>query len=154
VKHVTTSCLYLSLASISTTSCWTDRNIHGRKPQFGLEREHVSTALRPGYLQFTNLAYAGSVTEPSHSATMVVKLWAVLVSLEAFTLFPCYRSLGYTSNSTFLSCMDSRVESSGESSWLRPTFHVMFSRSISLCKYKLATMFRRSRTFGLTSRVI
>jgi len=85
---------------------------------------------------------------------MVVKLWAVLVSLEAFTLFPCYRSLGYTSNSTFLSCMDSRVESSGESSWLRPTFHVMFSRSISLCKYKLATMFRRSRTFGLTSRVI
>lgn len=93
--------LFVSPGSLNTTGWWVDRNIHGRKPQFGLEREHVSTALRPGYLQFTNLAYARSVTEPSHLATMVVKLWAVLVSLEAFTLFPCYRSLGYTSNSTF-----------------------------------------------------
>lgn len=63
-----------------------------------------STFLRPfglGYLRFTNLTYARSVTEPSHSTTMVDELWAALVSLEAFTLFPCYGAFGCTSNSTF-----------------------------------------------------
>jgi len=85
---------------------------------------------------------------------MVVELWAVLVSLEAFTLFPCYRSFGYTSNSTFLPCMDIRVESFGESSWLRPMFYVMMCHSINLCKYKKGTMFRRIRTFILTSHEI
>lgn len=86
-----------SLASLSGMEYY--KITHGRGPRFESGRERVSTALRPGYSQFTNLAYARSGTEPSHSTTVVAELRAALVSSGVSTSFPCYGIFGYTPHS-------------------------------------------------------